>query len=164
MSAPLQMKHQMMAIYTPLSHKAINQYTITNRSRYGTIMLPRAEAKKALKEGFEKPVAILFGGDQSPARLTNVHWMQMLNQETAVLKGAETYAKDLKCPVIYFDVQRVKRGYYTVEVSTLFENPSETGDGEIAEGYMRKLEEIVVAKPEDFLWSHRRWKLKRPAA
>jgi lauroyl/myristoyl acyltransferase len=26
---------------------------------------------------------------------------------------------------------------------------------------MRKLEQIVLDKPEDFLWSHRRWKHAR---
>lgn len=161
MAAPRQVKHQMTAIYTPLTNKRINKYTIKNRSRYGTGMIPKSEARKALSEKRRIPTAYLFGGDQSPARIRNVHWMELLNQDTAVLKGAEHFAKLLKCPVIYFDVQRVKRGYYTVGVSTLFQNPCETSEGEITEKYMRTLEEIVRRKPEDFLWSHRRWKHKR---
>ena len=37
---------------------------------------------------------------------------------------------------------------------------TETLPGEITERYMRKLEGIIIKKPEDWLWSHRRWKSK----
>jgi KDO2-lipid IV(A) lauroyltransferase len=161
MAAPQQIKHRMKAIYTPLTNKRINNYTIKNRSRYGTEMIPKSDVRKAISEKNENPTAYLFGGDQSPARIRNVHWMEILNQDTAVLKGAEYFAKVLQCPVIYFDVQRVRRGYYTVEVSVLFQNPSGTLEGEITEKYMRTLEKIIRRKPEDFLWSHKRWKHKR---
>ena len=63
-------------------------------------------------------------------------------------------------PVIYVDIQRVIRGYYTVEMQVICDHPAETVQGEITERYMKKLETLVIKQPEDWLWSHRRWKLK----
>jgi KDO2-lipid IV(A) lauroyltransferase len=30
-------------------------------------------------------------------------------------------------------------------------------EGEVTARYARKLEEVITKKPEDWLWSHRRW-------
>jgi KDO2-lipid IV(A) lauroyltransferase len=43
----------------------------------------------------------------------------------------------------------------------LVEDPSKTAPGEITRIYMNTLEKIIQDKPEFYLWSHRRWKLKR---
>jgi KDO2-lipid IV(A) lauroyltransferase len=46
--------------------------------------------------------------------------------------------------------------------SILTENPDATTDGEISEMHTRRLEKDIIANPETWLWSHRRWKHKRP--
>lgn len=161
MAAAKQMKHQVIAFYTPLTNKLIDEYMHKNRSRYGTIMLPSSEPRKALTMKKDRPATYFFGGDQSPSNTKSAHWMEFLHQDTAVMKGAEFFAKLSKSPVVYFDVQRVKRGYYTVKLFTLIEHPAGTENGEITEKYMHALEKIIREKPEDYLWSHRRWKHKR---
>jgi KDO2-lipid IV(A) lauroyltransferase len=77
------------------------------------------------------------------------------------LHGAETYAKMFDMPLIYLDLQRIKRGRYQIEISIIEEHPTETGPGEITAKYMKRLEETIRNKPEDWLWSHKRWKHKR---
>ncbi len=47
---------------------------------------------------------------------------------------------------------------------TLTDNLATTADGEITEMHTRRLERDIIAQPECWLWSHRRWKYKRPAA
>jgi len=61
-------------------------------------------------------------------------------------------------PVFYIDIQRVKRGFYEVKLSLLSDEPRELSEGEITRKYAQKLEEIIIKKPQDWLWSHRRWK------
>ena len=99
--------------------------------------------------------------DQSPSNLKKARWVKFLNQDTACLHGAEVYAKKYNVPLIFGDVQRIKRGYYTVTLSVFEDNPQNTAEGEITESYMKKLEEIIKAKPENWLWSHKRWKHKK---
>ena len=51
-----------------------------------------------------------------------------------------------------------------MHAETLIENPAATADGEISELHTRRLEKNIIAAPASWLWSHRRWKYKRPAA
>jgi KDO2-lipid IV(A) lauroyltransferase len=45
----------------------------------------------------------------------------------------------------------------------LTENPQDMLDFEITEMHMNWLEESIKKNPQDWLWSHRRWKHKKPA-
>ena len=132
-----------------------------NRKKWGTELVPSAEAKNVFELKKDKPVCYFFGADQSPKNLKGSHWMQFLNQDTACIKGPEIFARRNRLSVVYFDVQRVKKGHYTVNLKVLENDSLNTASGEITEKYMRKLEQIVLDKPEDFLWSHRRWKHAR---
>lgn len=161
MAAPLQVKHKIIAFYTPLTNTLIDAYMRKNRSKHGTIMISSNDARKALSMPKDQPHLYFFGGDQSPSNIKGAHWMTFLNQDTAVMKGAEFFAKIGNSPVVYFDVQRLKRGFYTVKLSILCEDSKSTENSVITENYMRKLEEIIRNKPEDFLWSHKRWKHSR---
>ncbi|PLX01850.1 MAG: hypothetical protein C0595_13200 [Marinilabiliales bacterium] len=60
-------------------------------------------------------------------------------------------------------MQRVKRGFYELELTVLADNPKELKDGEVTARLAAKLEEVIKKKPENWLWSHRRWKLKYEA-
>ena len=87
--------------------------------------------------------------------------MPFLNQDTPFLPGPERIARKTNYPVFYFDVDRVKRGYYEITASLLHESPSETADTAITQSYANKLESIIQQKPANWLWSHRRWKKKK---
>ena len=83
------------------------------------------------------------------------------NQETAFIYGAENFARKYNYPVLYYRVDKVRRGRYTVTFSLLCDKPQEVPQYTIVESYVRQLEADIKAKPEYWLWSHRRWKLKR---
>ena len=157
-AAPLQLKHKLYAFYTPLSNKPIDAYMRKNRKKWGTELVPSREVKRVFSAQNDKPATYFFGADQSPSNPRGSHWLKFLNQDTACMKGPEFFARRYKLPVVYFDVQRVKKGYYTVTLKVLEADPVNTVSGEITENYMHTLEQLVLNKPEDYLWSHRRWK------
>lgn len=161
MAAPLQLMHKLYAFYTPLTNKPMNNFMRKNRQKWGTQLISISEVKKAFDAKDDKPVAYFFGADQSPSNVKGAHWMNFLNQDTACMKGAEFFARRYRFPVVYFDVQRIKRGYYTVTLNILETDPANTSSGEITEKYMRTLEQIILNKPDNYLWSHRRWKHSR---
>ncbi|RZK80453.1 MAG: lauroyl acyltransferase, partial [Pedobacter sp.] len=87
-------------------------------------------------------------------------WIDFLNQPTAVLSGMEKIAKQTNRPVIYFNMQIKKRGYYEVDCYLVSENPSENPEGDITRKNFEILENIINNQPAYWLWSHRRWKHK----
>ncbi|MDZ4847058.1 MAG: lysophospholipid acyltransferase family protein [Chitinophagales bacterium] len=161
MAAPLALKHKLYAFYTPLTNKPIDTYMRQNRKKWGTELVPGSEIKNVFNATHNEPVLYFFGADQSPSKPEKAHWMEFLNQDTACLTGAESFAKSYELPMLYFDVQRIKKGHYAVTITVLENDPVNTSPGEITENYMRTLEQIIRKKPEDYLWSHRRWKHSR---
>ena len=161
-AAPCQLKHKIFAFYMPLSNKLIDANMRNTRKKYGTELVPKTEVRKAFSSKKDRPATYFFGADQSPSNIKGVHWTTFLNQDTACQKGHEFFAKHYDLPVIYFDVRRIKRGYYTVKLIVLEERSGATVSGEITEKYMRLLEKIIIEKPEDYLWSHKKWKHKKP--
>jgi KDO2-lipid IV(A) lauroyltransferase len=161
LAAPLQLKHKIFAFYTPLSNKPIDTYLRKKRQNWGTHLIASNTVKDVFNRKHDKPVCYFFGADQSPKNTKGVHWMKFLNQDTACIKGPEIFARRNHLKIVYFDVQRVKKGYYTVALKIIADDPRKTNAGDITEKYMHTLEQIIIHKPEDFLWSHRRWKHSR---
>jgi KDO2-lipid IV(A) lauroyltransferase len=62
--------------------------------------------------------------------------------------------------VIFYRIDLIKRGYYTYTFVPLVEDPKNTQPHEITEAHVRYLETQIKEKPEYWLWSHRRWKIK----
>lgn len=154
-------RHNVATFYKPMTNKYVDNYLRKLRKRRNMELLSVYEIHRLAHQNDDKPKAYFMVSDQSPGDAKKAYWTKFLNRETACIRGVETYAKLFRIPVVYLDVQKVKRGYYTIRLELLCDNPSETSSGEITELYMRKLEGIVRNKPEDWLWSHRRWKLNK---
>lgn len=153
-----QVKHHLVGIYAPMSNAFFNDKFLQSRGRFGLEML----SKKKVKEGFEanknKLTATLFATDQSPTHSKTVHWTTFLNQPTAVLVGTERFAIEYNFPVVYVFVRKQKRGYYEMEARVIEAHPGETKEGEITEKHTRILEAEILAHPQYWLWTHKRWK------
>lgn len=154
-------KHELHSFYKPLSNKTVDEFICQNRLHYGMSLESIYKTKFIFRGENHKPRAFFMLSDQIPIKLKNAHWVQFMNQDTPCLQGLEAYARMFDMPVIYLDVQRVRRGFYTIELDLLCESAKITKPGEITEIYMHKLESILKRKPENWLWSHRRWKRKR---
>ncbi|HOK60083.1 MAG: lysophospholipid acyltransferase family protein [Tenuifilum sp.] len=162
LSAGIQLKHHPVAIYKPLSNKLIDWFIKWNRSIRGTELVPTNQTFDTFQKYKHKPCIYILVADQSPSNLSKAYWINFFNQDTACIHGPEKYAKMYNYPVIYIDIKRVKRGYYTVELSVLCDKPNELKDGELTAAYMHRLEQSIRENPESWLWTHRRWKRKRP--
>lgn len=160
-SGGLQTKLKVIGIYKPLSNPYIDKYLRKTRARGGTELAPMSETVETFNKTYNEPCAFVMIADQSPTNMEMSVWMDFLNQETACLHGPEKYAKKYNLPIVFLDIQKVKRGYYHITVSDLVKDPQAYTKDEITITYMKKLEEIILKKPEYWLWSHKRWKKKR---
>ena len=122
---------------------------------------------KIVKEVFEEEknhlTATIFGMDQSPPHPDKCYWTTFLHQDTGVLFGTEKYAKEYNYPVVFGRLHKEKRGHYVLEFSDVCDSPRQTSYGEISEKITRLLEADILEKPQFWLWTHKRWKHKRPA-
>nr|WP_320117900.1 lysophospholipid acyltransferase family protein [uncultured Marinifilum sp.] len=156
------LKHKTSAIYKPLTNKFFDRKFRETRSKSGLQLVPKLATKDFLEQKKDKGYLVGFGCDQSPNRKKkNLFWTKFLNQDTAVMFGTEKYAVDYDYAVVFLYITRVKRGYYDVELKIIEENPRNAKYGSITKKHTKLLEEQIRNKPEDWLWSHKRWKLKK---
>ena len=103
---------------------------------------------------------VIFLADQTPSKANLHYWTDFLHQDTAILTGPERIAKKLDLPVVFLDVRKKKRGFYTLRMELIAENPRTTPENDITERYARLMEKSILRDPAYWLWTHKRWKYK----
>jgi Kdo2-lipid IVA lauroyltransferase/acyltransferase len=156
-------KHQLVVIYRPLANPYFEKMLTAMRTRH---LLKITAVKNTLRDmvaNRHELRATALVADQTASK-KDAYWMRFLNQDTAVFTGPEKLSKKFNYPVLYMNVARTGRGFYTVTAEMLFRHPNETSEGEITEAFNRRLEQEILRDPTIWLWSHKRWKHKRPVA
>jgi Kdo2-lipid IVA lauroyltransferase/acyltransferase len=154
-------RHQLYVIYHPLSNKYFNGLVYRMRTRFGTRLIPMKDTLREMLKNRDSLTATAFIADQSPLP-SNAYWMEFLNQDTPIFLGIEKIALKIHYPIVYISIRRVKRGYYRVFAERI-ELPSIIQkSGSITEIHTRMLEADIRSQPENWLWTHRRWKHERP--
>jgi len=154
-------RQQLYVIYHPLENEYFDSLINKMRKRFGTKLIEMRNTYREMVSSKNEITATAFIADQTPPP-ESAYWTTFLNQDTPVFWGTEKIARKLNYPVYYMNIKRVKRGYYELSAELLCERPSETAEGEITKMHTKKLEDEIVRNPEIWLWSHRRWKHKRP--
>ena len=152
---------QVDVLYHPLTSEFFNWYIYFCRTRFGIHPIPMGNSLREMLQRKNIPSAITFIADQTPGP-EGCLWMEFLNQDTPVFLGVEKLAKKFNYPVVYGEMVRMGRGYYEIDFSLVTKEPKETAEFEITRKHMQLLEEYIIKHPENWLWSHRRWKHKRP--
>jgi KDO2-lipid IV(A) lauroyltransferase len=158
----LQLGYPVDAAYKPLNDPWAERLGLAIRSRFGARLVP---AKQLLIDHLRRHTivrALAINADQAPASAEKRHWSRFLGQDTAFYIGAEQIARAARLPIIYAVMRRVSRGYYEVELTRLWDGREAAGMGELTERYARACEIDVLKCPADWLWSYRRWRLKKP--
>ena len=154
--------HKVFAIYKELSSTDFDSYMKSLRSRFGVPTLIESKSTyRSLLQSKDTTNAVFLAGDQTPGGLDANYWTTFLNQDTPFFLGIEKMAKSLDYAVLFFDIKRIKRGHYEATITPITLNPKETKTNEITESYVRLLENAIINNPDNWLWSHRRWKHKR---
>ncbi|MCU0360115.1 MAG: lysophospholipid acyltransferase family protein [Bacteroidia bacterium] len=156
-------KQRITGVYQPLSNKSFDEFMFRLRSRKGGHIIPMNQVYKQLLVLKEKNISTTLGliADQaSPPE--SAYWCKFMNQDSAFFYGPEKIAKKFNFPVLYLGVKKIKRGYYEMRIKVLCENPNLLKEGEITQRYVNELESDLREQPFNWLWSHRRWKHKKP--
>ena len=58
-------------------------------------------------------------------------------------------------------MNKIKDGYYTISFEVIDENPKTSKTGDITNKFFKRLEKKIKEEPNNYLWSHNRWKHKK---
>jgi len=154
------------AIVKPLAEKHFNRYMESLRHRINPhSTIPYLHTYRALVRNSKKFISFnVFASDQTPHRTDINYWSHFLNQDTPFFMGVEKLAKSLDFSVVFIDIYRKGRSQYQGDIQLITHDPSNTDELEITETYIRMLESAIRRRPENWLWSHKRWKFNRDTA
>lgn len=148
-------------IYHPLSNKVMDKLIYRLRSRFNSVGIPQKQAIRTIlsliREGKQPLVGLI--ADQRPSRYPEPEWMTFMNQETPIITGGEAMGRKVNAHFIYGSVTCVKRGYYEITFHQI--EPTEGESFSYSKQYMRMLEKDIIAQPHMWLWSHKRWSIKK---
>lgn len=158
----LRLKHKIIALYKPLKNKYLDEKIRVSRAKFGASLCSNRQTKVLFEAPFERFPMYVFIGDQSPSNPKKAYWTNFLDLETAFFKGAAKAAIKYNYPVITFYVKRIKRGYYQLIAKNLTNQPVKHTENEICEMIANAYEQMVLEEPANWLWTHKRWKHKKP--
>lgn len=156
LSAP----HQLYVIYHPLSNPNFDRLMYRMRSRFGSRLIAMNDTFREMLRHRNELTATAFIADQSPDP-KHAYWMPFLNQDTPVFPGTEKLARKLNRKVLYVSVVRLKRGFYELRVDPTIGQASDYEEQALTAAHTHRLEADILAQPETWLWTHKRWKHQR---
>lgn len=147
--------------YTPLSNKKLNVLIKKNRERFG-LELTKSSSFKQKFEKADRNELVISGliADQSPQANYKFR-TDFFGVNVPVFTGPETMAKRFDQSFWFLKTTKTGRSKYILKFELLSENPLDTEQDELTKLFLRKVEKQVRAYPDNYLWTHRRWKHRK---
>ena len=154
--------HKCLAVYKKVKNPVFEQLMMYLRTKDCPLeMMESNSALKRLAQLRDSQNAVLMVADQTPRGTDSDYRTEFLHQDTCWFTGLERIAKMLDYAVVFVAMKRQGRGRYEVTFELITDNPKETEKGFIMERYVRCVERFIEEQPDNWLWSHRRWKHQR---
>ncbi len=151
------------AIYKRIANRHFDKLVRDIRSKFKAELITTKEAIPTIQKNEANGIPGVYGfaSDQSPKASKAYHWADFMGIQTPVHTGAEMLAKKFDMTVLMLKVCKVKRGYYEATFMVLTEDARSIPDYQITETFLREVEQQIIAAPEFYLWTHKRWKHKK---
>lgn len=153
-------KHRGYAIYKRLRNKYFDKLVQRMRARYNAYLITTKETIATLTKLKSNGELFLagFAADQSPKVHKAHYWRNFLGIKVPVITGPEMIANRLDVPVIFFRIDKIKRGFYEATIEEVIMNPRDLKENELTDRYIEYIEKQIYEKPEFYLWTHKRFK------
>lgn len=147
--------------YTPLSNKKLNKLIKENRERFGLELTKSSEFSKKLEREHDKNISLSgLIADQSP-RADYKYRTGFFGVNVPVFTGPESLAKKLDQSFWILHTKRMGRSKYLLKFELVAEYPAEFDDFELTDFYLKNIENQIKQNPDNYLWTHRRWKHRK---
>lgn len=145
-------------VYMPVGNKIVNRLFFNIRQKDGTALVNAANYSKEMLGVYKQTYVLGLVADQNPAMPGSSFWLNFFSRPTPFLYTSEKNAVRNNNAVAFVSFNKIKRGYYKCETVIVTENAAETKTGELTKKYRDFLQQKITEQPDNYLWSHRRWK------
>jgi KDO2-lipid IV(A) lauroyltransferase len=161
--ASARLSYQIVVVYHELANSTFEQWFKKVRTQFGTEMVTMKDAFARSITNRKKPFIFILINDQSPMP-EKAYWTTFLNQLTGVYRGAELISRRINLPVLYMGVRRdeTQRGFYSFYFKKITESPKTEPNNYILQTQIELLEKDILVQPDNWLWTHKRWKHSLP--
>ncbi len=151
--------YALACVYMPIANKSLDKIFRELRSRYGTLLVSATQFKNDFKAVVEnRKYALALVADQSPGDPNHAYWLPFFGKLAPFVSGPEKGARFHNTAVVFGTFYKVKRGYYAAEIKLITRDPQSLPAGQLTRDFIDYLEKEVRKRPDNYLWSHRRWK------
>lgn len=147
-----------VGIYMKINNKALNRLFIHLRAKKGTVLVAAQEFRDKMHVIFKNQYSIGLAADQNPAQPQNGYWLYFFSKPVPFLTGPDKGAGKNNSAVVFVQMIKRKRGYYQFKATIVTENAATLKNGELTLLYRDYLENVIREYPDNYLWTHRRWK------
>ena len=147
-----------VGVYMKINNKALDRLFFNLRSRKGTVLVAAQEFKSRMHQVFSKPYALGLAADQNPGAPGSAYWLYFFTKATPFVPGPDKGAIRTNAAVVFAKFVKIKRGFYKFVPTIITENGSSLQEGELTLLYRDYLEATIREHPDNYLWSHNRWK------
>lgn len=153
-------KYNAVGIYKKIKNPYFDKMIRESRGKFGVEMVDKDEVLRRMIYDKRQGSLANYGmiADQAPKGGKSKYWRDFMGHRVPVFIGSEVAAKKLDLNVVYLKIEKVKRGFYEAEVIPITENPKSIPDYGITDIYFDLLEKQIRENPQNYLWSHKRWK------
>ena len=162
-AAPLWIAAPVDGVYKPLSNPFFEDFLRDVRSRTGAGLVPMAAVMRSMVANRGAAHLLSLVSDQAAGPEDRPYWTEFMHQDAGFYTSADRLAARFGCAVLCVTTRRLRRGHYVFEFTELYDGqaPLPAEGFSIIEAFARHLEKDIRAAPEQYLWTHRRWKHKR---
>ncbi len=148
-------------VYQRVHNNFFDRLILECRTRFGAYAIERNKVAREAVSRRHLLRGIATVTDQYPGRSKNKRFFYpFMNRETAFFYGANHMVHLMQYPVFFFNIQKLKRGFYKGSFVQLGAPPYEKGDTSVIETYIQELEKQIRKSPATYLWTHDRWKTR----
>lgn len=149
-----------IGVYMRINNKSIDKIFYNMRSKTGTVLISAHDFRNSMHQLMSKQYSIGLAADQNPANTSGAYWINFFNRPAPFVTGPDKGAIRNNTAVVFFKMIKTKRGHYEFTAKVIAEEGKDFKEGEITRLYRDFLESAVRENPDNYLWSHRRWKWK----
>jgi len=153
-------KQKFVSVYKKLSSSFFDYFMINLRKKNGADVIEMNDIIKHIYDNKECKIIGLIA-DQSPVVNDTTNWTNFFDKGVPVIDGPEKIARKMNFPVLFCNMNKIKDSYYTISFEVIDENPKTSNAGDITNKFFKRLEEKIKEEPNNYLWSHNRWKHKK---
>ena len=153
-------KQKFVSVYKKLSSSFFDYFMINLRKKNGADVIEMNDIIKHIYDNKECKIIGLIA-DQNPVVNDTTKWTNFFDKSVPVIDGPEKIARKMNFPVLFCNMNKINEGYYTINFEVIDENPKTSNIGDITNKFFKRLEEKIKEEPNNYLWSHNRWKHKK---